>query len=56
MLQNVFEGNIISPNIYPLIYDKKSGKKESSLRSLEFYREVEKDHKLYTNLPNEEKI
>ena len=53
MLQNVFEGSIISPNIYPLIYDKK---KESSLRSLEFYREVEKDHKLYTNLPNEEKI
>ena len=41
---------------YPLIYEKKSDKKESSLRSLEFYREVEKDPKLYTNLPKEDKI
>ena len=55
MLQNVFEGNLISSTIYPLIYETKSHQKQTSLRSLEFYREVEKDNKIYSLLSGEEK-
>jgi len=56
LLQNVFEGQIISPHIYPLIYDSKCEIKEISLRSLEFYREVLNDQEIFKLLPANEKL
>jgi len=55
MLQNVFEGKIISPHVYPLIFDHKSPQKEISLRSIQFYREVQSDTSLYHSLTPDEK-
>ncbi len=54
MLQNVFEGKIISSLVYPLVFDCKSAQKEISLRSIQFYKEVQDDNSLYYNLsPND---
>jgi len=55
MLQNVFEGKIISPLVYPLIFKHKSLQKEITLRSLPFYRQVENDPSIYQNLSTDEK-
>jgi len=56
MLQNVFEAKIISSTIYPLIFETKAPlNKEITLRSLEFYKEVQQDHDLYKRLSSEEK-
>jgi len=56
MLQNVFEGQIISPHIYPLIFDSKCEIKEISLRSLEFYREVSQDKEKFKVLKANERL
>jgi len=56
MLQNAFEGKIISSHIYPLIYDSKCEIKEISLRSLEFYREVKQNYNKFYNLSPNEKL
>jgi len=55
MLQNVFEGKIISPLVYPLVFEHKSPQKEVSVRSLQFYKEVQNDASLYTSLSAHEK-
>ena len=55
MLQNVFEGNITSSEIYPLVFDTKTNYKEISLRSVEFYREVDQNNDIYRQLSLEEK-
>ena len=55
MLQNVFEGKIISPLVYPLVFDHKSPQKEISLRSIQFYKEVQSDHSLYQSLSSDDK-
>ncbi len=56
MLQNVFEAKIISSSIFPLIFETKAPScKEISLRSLEFYKEVQQDNSLYQKLSSEEK-
>ena len=56
MLQNVFEAKIISSTIYPLVFETKTPlNKEITLRSLEFYKEVQQDHNLYQKLSSEEK-
>jgi len=56
MLQNVFEGKIISPLVYPLVFENKSPQKEISVRSLQFYKEVQNDALLYTILSSHDKI
>jgi len=56
MLQNVFEGKIISPLMYPLVFNNKSLLKEVSVRSLEFYKEVQNDASLYRDLSFGDKI
>ena len=56
MLQNVFEGNIISSDIHPLVFDSKSSSSKGiSFRSLDFYREVDHNNTLYQSLSTEEK-
>jgi len=50
MLSNVFKGQIISPHIYPLIFDSKCESEEISLRSLEFYREVKENKEKFEKL------
>jgi len=56
ILQNVFEGKIISPLVYPLVFEDKSSQREISMRSLQFYKEVENDASLYTDLLSHERI
>jgi len=55
MLQNVFEGKIISSLVYPLVFDSKAPQKEISLRSIHFYREVQNDHSQYRSLSSDDK-
>jgi len=55
MLQNVFEGKIISALVYPLVFDCKSPQREVALRSVQFYKEVQNDHSLYHNLSADDK-
>ena len=56
MLKNVFGGQIISSDIYPLIYESESEIPEVSCRSLLFYQEVSKNAALYHNLNEQFKI
>ena len=55
LFQNIIEGHIISSKVYPLIFDAIGSHKEVSCRSVEFYRQVDQDHKLYSQLLPEEK-
>jgi len=55
MLQNVFEGKIISPLVYPLVFEHKSPQREISVRSLSYYKEAQNNASLYTSLSSHEK-
>lgn len=54
MLTNVFKGSIISPDIYPLIYDLET--EHCKYRSLCFYEKVLKNIDLYSNMTSDNKI
>lgn len=56
LLENIIIGDIISPDVYPLIYDNKSNNEKINFRTIEFFEELSQNHDLYAMIEDKESL